>query len=322
MKYKCLDCGNVFEGDISTQKCPQCQSDNIKKDGSKLPWKKILTTIAIVGVAGLIISLIVGGDSKIESSLSSDNRNVYLTLEGPSEKEIREKYKIVYSSPNDSQKDLYFGNQGRAMVDISTLMEGEIYTFNIVERKTSLPVKEPNPLHWTTSRQYQRPLPPTPPQISVETVADCHSGTYTVTIKINDGYADEFVLDAKKQTSPVFTGVQGRKDDYFATAIDTKNGLTSERVNVSCPVITPFHVTEQVIQDVFRKVGRRELKVGDAMKKICNGQNMKLSQQIDGNRSLEAALNYAYANEIQYSVQATIIHDDCSDKVSNITITK
>lgn len=321
-KFKCNDCGQIFVGNFATQQCPNCGSTNFKKAGSDFPWKKILIAVGAILVLLLLIMIFAGGDIKMEAYLTNDNQSVKIKIEGISENDLRKNYRVMYSSSSDQNnyQQLLFGNEQTAKVSIATLDEGETYTFYVVERNEENGMKEPDGLKWKTTNQYTRPLPPSPPKISVETSADCHSGTYTVTIKVIEGSADKFYLEDEAQSNPVFNNVAPRNGAYFVKVYDSSTQLESEIEQVFCPAIKAFHVDIAKIQEAFRKVGNGTLRVGDAMSIINNGKNIKLTKPVDGNKKLEGILNYAYNNGIQYKVTAEIEHGDCSDRLKSITV--
>lgn len=321
-KFMCNDCGQIFVGNFATQQCPNCASTNIKKAGGSFPWKKILIAISAILVLIFLIMLFVGGDRKMDAYLTNDDQSVKIKIEGISENDLRKNYKVKYSSSSDQNnyQSLQFGNEQTAKVSIAMINEGETYTFYVVERNEENGMKEPDGLKWKTTNQYTRPLPPSPPKISVDKTADCHTGKYTITITVIEGSADKFYLEDEAQSNPVFNNVAPRNDAYFVKVYDSSTQLESEIEQVFCPAIKAFHVDAAKIQDAFRKVGRGELKVGDAMSIINNGNNIKLTKPVDGNKKLEGILNYAYNNGIQYKVTAEIEHGDCSDRLKSITV--
>ena len=322
--FKCNDCGHVFAGNFATQQCPNCGSTNFKKAGTDFPWKKILIVLGAILALILLIMLFTGGNGKMEAYLTNDDQSVKIEVKGISENDLRNNYKVKYSSNSDQNnyQQLLFGNEQTARVSIAKLIEGETYTFYIVERNDENGMKEPDGLKWKTTNQYTRPLPPSPPKIRVDKTADCHTGKYTVTITVIEGTADKFYLEDEVQSSPVFNNVAPRNGAYFVKVYDSSTQLESEIEQVFCPTIKAFHVDLAKIQDAFRKVGRGELKVGDAMSIINNGNNIKLTRPVDGNKKLEGILNYAYNNGIQYKVTAEIEHGDCSDRLKSITVSE
>lgn len=321
-KFKCSDCGYIFTGNYTTQVCPNCGSHNIKKASGGVPWKKILIALCAILVILLLFTIFKPSEKALKASLSFDEQKVSILVEGIDEDDLRNSYQVKYSSdskPNTYQK-LLFGNGNAAFVRIAELNEGETYTFYVVERKDDS--KVPEKLDWKTTNRYTRPLPPLPPKIHVETTPDCHTGKYTITIVVDEGVADVYCLDDKAQSTPVFENVAARTDAYLVKVVDNSNLLESEKEEVLCPIIKAFHVDIIKIRDAFCKVGKGELKVGDAMSIINNGKNIKLTQPIDGNKKLEGILNYAYNNGIQYNVNAEIEHGDCSDRLKSITVRK
>lgn len=321
-KYKCLDCGHQFEGDISTTECPQCGCSNIKPIGGNLPklvWK-------IIGAAALLLLIIIlltkcegccGGKNIFMTLDTSSKEYLKISTNDISPTNLKALYKIEITNDSTSQKDYQFFDGKGDFTTYSTrdLIAGVTYHFFLVDKKTGI---QPEKVKWNTN-SYTKPLPPVQPEISISKEADCTTKTYTITISVTKGNADKFYLGNQCQTTNVFTNVPDGKM-YVIKVCDTPNGLYSEEHRVDCATITEFHITEAQIQEVLDKVSKRQMQPGDALKKINNGRNIRLTAEIDGNAKLEGALSFSYTQQKKYHVRAVIESNDCSDVIKSITL--
>ena len=321
-KYKCLDCGHQFEGDISTTECPQCGCSNIKPIGGNLPklvWK-------IIGAAALLLLIIIlltkcegccGGKHIFMTLDTSSKEYLKISTNDISPTNLKALYKIEITNDSTSQKDYRFFDGKGDFTTYSTrdLIAGVPYHFYLVDKKTGI---QPENVKWNTN-SYTKPMPPVQPEISISKEADCTTKTYTITISVTKGNADKFYLGNQCQTSNVFTNVLD-DDTYVIKAYDTQNNLYSIEHTITCRLITEFHITESEIQDALNKVAKREMQPGDALKVINTGRNIILTQAIDGNSRLEGALSFSYTQRKRYVVKTVIEANDCSDVIRSITL--
>lgn len=77
-KYKCKNCGYVFEGDLSTTECPKCNSDNIGIGSKALKIPKIFIYSAIALIFILVLLNI--GDKHIEIRIDQFKSEGYVNL--------------------------------------------------------------------------------------------------------------------------------------------------------------------------------------------------------------------------------------------------
>ena len=317
-KYRCLDCGHQFEGDISTTQCPECGSPNIKPAGGGVPpivWK-VLAGLGIL--LPIVIISIVLPPTTINMNLDSSAKDrLRISTLDITPANLKALYKIEITNDSTSQKDYQFFDGKGDFTTYSTrdLIAGVTYHFFLVDKKTGI---QPANVKWNTN-SYTKPLPPVQPEISISKEADCTTKTYTITISVTKGNADMFYLGNKSQTSNVFTNVPDGST-YVIKACDTQNNLYSVEHTITCRLITEFHITESEIQDALDKVSKGEIYPGDALEKINRNIDIRLNNVIDGNRSLEAALQYAFDNGKKYFVKAVIESNDCSDVIKSITL--
>lgn len=319
MKYKCNNCGNVFEGDYSNFTCPQCGSTDVKNQGGpNIPWKKILIGVGAVILLILLIKMCSSDSIEISMAENQDAKQLVFTVEGVSKSSLKADYKIIVYNQNSVEIGQLFFNGKSENTQYSTenFTANECYTFNFVKKAGG----DIN-LKWKTSNQYCY-YPPVAPTISCEKIPDCKSGTYTIKVKVETGNAVEYYIDGKGQASNVFNNIKPRQQPYVVKACDA-NGLMSTEQSVYCTAkgVQSFHITEAEIQAEFDKVAAGNQYVGDAMAKISQGKNIKLASSIDGCSTLEEVLNYAYNMEQRYKVKAEIKSNGCSDSITSLTVT-
>ena len=320
-KYKCLDCGHQFEGDISTTECPKCGCPNIKPaggSGGPLVWK-VLGAITLLILIIILLTKCEGCcGTKIFMTLDTSTKD-YLKIStmdiSPANLKSLYKIEITNDSTQDKKYEFFNGKDSFRNLPTQDLMAGVTYHFFLVEKKTGV---QPEQVKWNIN-SYTKPLPPVKPEITISKTSDCNTKTYTITIKVTKGNADKFYLGSKSQSSNVFTNVPDGTT-YAIKVCDTPNNLFSEEHHETCPRINEFHITEVEIQEVLNKVAKRELQPGDALRVINNGKNIRLTQSIDGNARLEGALSFSYTQQKKYYVKAVIESHDCSDVIKSITL--
>ena len=323
MKYKCKNplCGHIFNGDYSTNVCPQCGGSELEMKKNGAPIKKILIGAGIIVVLIVLLKLCSGGEKQISLSMNENKEAKLLTfkVEGLSKNELKANYKIMVYDSNSAQIDqIFFNGKGEeAYYPTEQLTANECYTFNFVSKNGS----NIN-LRWKSSNQYCVPAPPVAPVITCSKTVDCTSGTYTIIINIESGNVKEYYLDDIKQMGGEIRNVAPRQAPYSVQVCD-ENGLMSDVQLVYCTErgVQSFHITEAEIQAEFNRVSSGSMYAGNAMEKISRGRNIKLTTSIDGCSTLEEALNYAYNMGQRYRVKAQIDHNDCTDVVRSITLT-
>lgn len=326
IKYKCLDCGHKFDGDLSTDVCPNCQSFNIKPDGdgiSPLVWK-VLGVVAGIVIAVFIIKAFSHSDS-ITADFDVVDNEIRIKINDVPEKELKSKYAIVMTNDSDTLKTRYVFN-GRSNTktispksDDYKFIGGVTYTFSFVEKRSN---ETPKDFRWNGTPSYTHPLPPVAPEIKVSKVADCNNNTYTVTISVVKGYADRFFLNEKEQTDSVFYEVKPQNEKYKIKVYDSANRLSSEITELICKPVHRFQITSETIDKILEDISKRNIQTGTALERINNNSDIRLAKPIDNNSTLEAALEYAYNQKVRYKAQVEIEHHDCNDKIVKITLSR
>lgn len=271
-KYKCEDCGHVFEGDLSTMQCPICGSSNIKKATSGL-GKKIWIIIATVLGAIFLLALLFnigGGDDKVTASMRENGAVIVIDVDGPSASALNKDYKVVvYDEQNRPHGTTEFMNKKKfAQYSMVHMMEGQCYTFNI-ERKDGKSIKN---LQWQTSHVYCKPVPPVKPIIvSIEQgVADHTSLVWNkVKIVVKDDGDFTYSIGGSSQKSPEFNGV---KPGNYTAVVENVAGVTATQSFV-LQNITKLDppLTLQQVQDIFDKVSSGKMEFTPALKKLAVG---------------------------------------------------
>ena len=297
-KYKCEDCGHVFEGDLSTMQCPECGSSNIKKDkGPGIPPKYLVIAAAALGIIGLIALLLGGGEDKIDASMRVTGEVITIDVEGPSAATLNKEYKVVvYDEQNRSHGVASFVNKKKnAQYSTMNMMEGQCYTFNI-ERKDGKSIKD---LHWKTSHEYCVPTPPVKPVIDhIEHGTADHNDLVWNKVKVVMKQEGNFTysIGGTSQKSPVFNGV---KPGSYTVTVRNEDGATATQPLVLKEIKQlPPPLTLAEIQDIFDKVSAGRMTASAAQDKLAEG-NVNLSQTIQPGdiRTLWGALMEAAMGE-------------------------
>lgn len=325
--YECLDCGHKFEGDLSTDQCPNCQSLMIRRVKGGIPpivWK-ILGCVVVIIILFLLLRKCISYDPII-ADFSVVNNEIKITVSGVSKEDLRAKYKIVMTNDNDAFDKVYPFNGKTNIITIYTahtfdyqFVGGATYTFNFVEKHSGLAPKD---FRWKGNHTYTHPLPPVTPEIKVSKNADCGNNTYMIVVSVVKGRADRFYLNEKEQADSIFYDVEPNHEVYKVKVYDAANNLWSEISELSCRPIHRFHITSKDIDMVLDSISKRKIMPGTALEKINNNNDIRLAQSIDGNSTLEAALDYAYNQHIRYKADVEIEHQDCNDRIVRITLSK
>ena len=297
-KYKCEDCGHVFEGDLSTMQCPSCGSANIKKasSGPNFNKKWIAIGLAALGVIGVIIA-IDRGEDKLEASLNENQGIISIVVDGPSASTLNKEYKVVIFDDQNNLHGEPFGFQLKkktAQYSVMQLMEGRCYTFNI-ERKDGKPIKN---LIWKTSHEYCVPIPAVKPEIDrIENGVADHTALVWNHVKIIMKKQGNFTytIGDKSQSSNEFNNI---KPGTYTIVVRNDEG-----VSVTQPLILndikrldpPLTLAQ--VQDIFDKVSSGSMSASIAQDKLAEG-NVNLSSTIKPDiRTLWGALMEAAMGE-------------------------
>lgn len=298
-KYKCEDCGHVFEGDLSTMQCPVCGSSNIKKATSG-PGKKAWIIVAAVLGAIILITLLFNigsGNDKISASMRVNGEVIVIDVDGVSATALNKEYKVVvYDEQNRPHGTTGFMNKKKfAQYSMVNMMEGQCYTFNL-ERKDGNSIKN---LHWQTSHEYCMPVPPVKPEIDhIEPGIADHTALVwnivTVVMKQDEDFT--YSIGNNTQKSPVFNGI---KPGSYTVTVKNTDGVKSTQPLVLKDIkkLDP-PLTLQQVQDIFDKVASGKMSASTAQDKLAEG-NVNLSQTIQPGdiRTLWGALMEAAMGE-------------------------
>ena len=279
-KYKCEDCGHVFEGDLSTMQCPVCGSSNIKKATSgprKKTWIIVVTVLGAIFLLALLFN-IGGGDDKITASMRVNGEVIIIDVDGPSATALNKEYKVVvYDAQNCPHSTTGFINKKKfAQYSMVNMMEGQCYTFNL-ERKDGNSIKN---LHWQTSHEYCVPIPPVKPVIDhIEHGKADHTALVWNGVKVVMKQDGDFTysIGGNSQTSPEFNGV--KPGDYTVT-VKNADGVTATQPLVLKDIKKlDLPLTLQQVQDIFDKVSSQKMSASTAQDKLAEG-NVNLSRTI------------------------------------------
>lgn len=329
-KYKCNKCGYEFVGDEYTKKCPDCASTDLKPIRKKKTWIFVLMGLIVVAAAAAVAWFTVFNKpaSEVENTsitlqyfVNDQDNSIIISVEGVDMKTLKNEYQLTIKDSQDRRVGApkRFYKTASPHLSIAQFEEGETYSFHF-ERVDKKPVANAT---WTGENKniYKRPNSPKAPEIEVSKDYDCETNTYTITINVVSGKADQFYLDGQMQTAYVFYQVKSRKEPYTVMAVDAANGLSSDTKQIECSPRRASRITEAQIQHVFDRMAKQDesLSVGDALQQINNGKNMPLAQPVDGCDDLGTLLYHAQTLGIRYIIHATIESYDCEDKLIAIS---
>lgn len=341
MKYKCKECGHIFEGNLSTDCCPECGGDVETYSGgpfSNMPWKKIFIVIGIIAII-LLMCLIFRKDNKTANysiTVSQDSINVYVEVSCTNDslnlRELRDSCQILVYDTNEVQLDnprLFSLKSNKMSYAISMFEPGCTYKVVLGKRKGGKEI---------CSDTFTIPLPPSPPVIAVEpAIAETDPkdkcrllGTYKVVIKVKEGKADKFSIDGVEYDSNIITGVEPRTKEsqyVIVRAYNSEDRLWSDSVSYKLPPInqsTMFAPNIKEIQEIFDRVATtdktKKMQPGDAMEKISNNQNILV--KVNGKKSnLEDELQVSYQTKTRLVIKKVNYEgNECSRSIVSIEI--
>ena len=297
-KYKCEECGHMFEGDLSTMQCPSCGSANIQKAKSAIKgnMKWFLIGMAMFGIIGVVFAMLTP-TKKLEATLSVNQGYVVIEVDGPSVSVLSKEYQVVIFDDQNNLHGEPFGfmhKKKTAMYSVQQLMEGRCYTFNI-ERKDGKPIQN---LVWKTNHMYCVPIIPVKPEIDrIEIGIADHEALVWNKVKVIMKKSGNFTytIGDKSQTSPEFNNI---KPGSYTVIVKNDNG-----VSVSQPIVLrdikklspPLSLAQ--IQDIFDKVSSGTMSATVAQDKLAEG-NVNLTRTIQPDiRTLWGALMEASMGE-------------------------
>lgn len=316
-KYKCNECGHIFEGDLATMECPQCGSGNIKKASTFGNKGGIIGIIAVVGVLLLVgISLFFHQDKEITAVYEVKGGNIEFTVKGVKQVTLQKDYQIViYDSENQTITQLSFYN-GKPICDMNILIVGETYTFQLTKSNQPVSAK------WLHGNQYTVPEPLSVPVIKhINTgIADYEKKVWNkVTIEMEKKGDFTYQIGNIEQTSNVFNGL--KPGDYIVK-VTNEDGTSCEQSFILSEIKDlPKSLTKQDIQNILDKVANKSMDVRDALHDLTGGGNVDLATTIeDGNISnLYDLLRQTSFGKLHFQVESFEI-DPNTHKIKNKTL--
>ena len=343
MKYKCKECGHVFEGNLSTDVCPECGSDEIVQYNGGGLQKKLMIVFAIIAAIILIIlmlkcCIIVGGEKDYSITITDDSASVYVeafctnyTLDL---KELRDSCQVVVYDTAESQQfaPRLFANSSKIIYDINEFEPGVTYRIVLCKRKGG---KE------LCSGTYARPVPPVAPMIKPSKFEEtdpkdkCRKlGTYTVKISVDSGRADKFYINDVEYDTCNISGIKPgpRGDNYYVIirAYDAENNLWSDSVHYKLPPIsqvTQQGLSENKIKNIFRQIESRKIDAGEAKSRLVgersfhvNVTNQQIKKELGSNPSLLKVLNYLRRYKTYVEPKVKYETTECSKRIKSIEI--
>lgn len=276
-----MDCDHRFQGDLSTMQCPECGSTNIttSKSGLKLDMKWVLIAVAVLFVIALL-SILGGGDGKMEAKLSVEHGLVSIEVEGPTAATLFKDYKVVIFDDQNQQHGEaigFFKKKKTAQYPVQQLIEGCCYTFNI-ERKDGKPIKN---LIWRTSHEYCVPAAPIKPEIErIEVGVADHEKFVWNRVRVIMKEQGNFIyrIGGQSQSSNEFNGL---KPGTYTVIVENEEGFsTSQPLVLKDIVKLAPPLTLAQVQEIFDKVSSGAMSASAAQEKLAEG-NVNLEKTIE-----------------------------------------
>lgn len=316
-KYKCLDCGHKFDGDLSTMQCPNCGSASIKEESrtGAVPWKKVAVVGAILGIVGIAIALLAGGDNKLEAELSDKNGTITINVDGISASSLSKEYKVViFDDQNNRHNELAFDKNKSAHYAVRNLLQGQRYTFQVARKDN-----KSFDIRWKTSNIYCVPVPPISPIIDrIETGVPDHNKLVWKGIKIVMKEQGDFTykLDDITQSQPIFDNI--KPGNHIVEVTNAAGVSVSQPLYLSDIKQLPPSLTLQQVQDIFNQVSSGKMSAADAQAKLAVG-NVNLSVTIRPDiKTLWGALMEAEMG-VQFNV-VSFDNDPTTNKIKSGTL--
>ena len=306
-KFKCKEseCGNIFDGDITTTECPYCGSNNII-EVKKFP-KWILDALEIVACFVLVILL--WPKDYLELELSYDNvNNVTITADGYSYKKLSSDYviEVIDGSSLTQVTIIQFRKDKTAYLSANNMLAGTCYNFNLKHKKgKAINSKE---YRWKGNNRFCMPEESPCIAFGLVTISTVHvanrvNGTYSVTITLQnvDDKIDkdriEYIIDGQKQNSNVFEGI---KPGTYQIDVNYVGCIMSTTLILN--EIEPLKIlTLQEARDIFNKVRLGSMSVGVAYELLAEG-SVDLKNSIDEYNKLFDILMDISAFGLEYKI--------------------
>ena len=277
-KYRCLDCGHEFGGDLSTMQCPNCGSTQIKEKSrtGAIPWKKVVIAGVILGVVWLVISFLAGGDNKLEAELSDKNGTITINVDGISASSLSKEYQVViFDDQNNRHNVLAFDQNKSAHYAVRNLLQGQCYTFQVARKDN-----KSFDIRWETSNIYCVPVPPISPVIDrIEPGVADHNKLVWNGIKIVMKEQGDFTykLDDIAQSQPIFNNI--KPGNHIVEVANAAGVSVTQPLYLSDIKQLSPPLTLQQVQNIFNQVSSGNLSATDAQAKLAVG-NVDLSVTI------------------------------------------
>ena len=265
--------------------------------GDNSPKKfKVIVGICIAVLVLLIILLLRGCNSsaKMELSMECDEfGDLTFKIEGVSKSKMKN-YRVAVINGNDLVDTMLINSKGLAKYSVINMLDGECYTFKIVDAKTLSFVPS------TKDTTYCKPgyededtdecLAPGAVSCDYEPNRKNKPYSYTVTIHVDNISKLSnvvYLLDRREQRDSIFRGVA---PGNYEVVVRVGNKYSScqvilDNINDNCNPITLSEV-----QKIFNQVSGGKLSAGAAYDQIATGYVM-LASPVDGKSSLQDLLH-------------------------------
>lgn len=300
MKYQCKDCGQMFDGDMSTMTCPNCGGSNIAKSKS-FGEERIKDVIIGIGIIIIIILLFKMCTSEttdcneIVVSMTEEPQQLLISVEGI--KNLKD-YEIKVFNNTEEQDSIGFNGTKQATYSYMKMLEGECYSFQLY-RKDRKPIKK---LTWATTNEYCKNEELVPLEIdSISSSYSCDNKGYTVNIKVKDVKKLKKVsyslvckkgnINKEQEKSSFFIPFTDTTDWEFEVSVSASN---SENTVTQIGFLKKLNKTlkKKDVQKIIDKVSKGTMSASTAQSQLANG-TVKLVQTVSNISTLWGVLQEA-----------------------------
>lgn len=278
IKYKCKDCGEIFEGNYSTMFCPRCGSTNIVQVKSLLPLWILLGVLAVAALVALLLWLPAKTNALHAQLIPDDEvKGVKIAILHCTPEELQKNYKVIAFEEDRADNIIertFNGAENSVIFFFRNLRDGVRYTFQVY----SLSDDNMQNVEWAGGIDYYD-MPKEEPSNGGDCFIDKYetehkknrkNHTYTVTVKVlkHSGDCTSFIYkreNGEPNADNVFRDVPPGDFTFYVNNQEFGVTLPEFSDNLHDPV------TRQQVQEAIdnaSRISRSRKTIGDLCKNI------------------------------------------------------
>lgn len=275
MKYRCNSCGHQFEGELyTTQKCPQCGSEEIDEVKRTFPMKWVYIALGVIAAIVLVFLMFkcCGGRSNVKCAMGITPEAFTITITSDKEAVPNKTFIVRVFDEEDGVVDSCYVSNGQAVFTRENMSRDSMtYTFEVfrIDNKDFV-------CKWTTEHVYLCVIEKAPCIMLAEEdiVFDKKSKTFTITVHVTSGQAAQYWIyyyDAKTNDSTILCSPQQESVFKNVKPIESRIYITAQGVNgmIAEPqdreLNVPFDFSVEDIERIIRNfnAGKDGYRCGD-----------------------------------------------------------